>query len=143
MGRSPCTAGVCEDNFDKAPFLSNALDDQEAAASQAALWCNDTPDADYYFLEPIPGEYELINGSYLGDVQDAPRQARVADGQPVPRSGWWYSPARAGSSRYFKEGATFPEFADSDWGSTFWLRADDQSAPRLRWKQRAASGATG
>jgi len=27
-----------KDNFDKAPFLSNALDDQEAAASQAALW---------------------------------------------------------------------------------------------------------
>ena len=86
--------------------------------------------SEWYLVEPIQGEYEEIDGSYAGAFSQATRQGRIAAGQSVPTSGWWYSPA-AGERRYFKRGDVFPAIADSDWGDTFWLWALDQSAPRL------------
>lgn len=59
------------------------------------------------------------------------REARVPGGEPVPRSGWWYTPAKTGSRRYFKQDEMFPVIEDSDYGDTFWLWSPDQSSPSL------------
>jgi hypothetical protein len=40
-------------------------------------------------------------------------------GQPCPREGHWFTPAQAGSRRYFKAGEVMPEVG-GDYGLTIW-----------------------
>lgn len=47
----------------------------------------------------------------------APRRCEA--GEPCPREGWWFTPAKSGSRRHFQAGEVMPE-VKSDWGSTFW-----------------------
>lgn len=61
----------------------------------------------------------------------AVQQPSVAAGKPVPRSGWWFTPARLSSRHHFQQGDTFPEIEGSTYGGTFWQWSPDQSAPKL------------
>jgi len=58
------------------------------------------------------------------------RRPNVPGGQPCPESGWWFTPAQAGSRRYFKQGGIMPSL-DTDYGATFWQWSPDQEAPKL------------
>ncbi|CAJ0686484.1 hypothetical protein R82526_02822 [Ralstonia mannitolilytica] len=49
---------------------------------------------------------------------------------PCPRAGYWMTPAKRGSRRYFKLGEIMPEVA-SDYGATIWQWDSDQSDPKL------------
>ena len=40
-------------------------------------------------------------------------------GQPCPREGWWFTPAKAHSRRHFQAGEPMPDFA-TDWGQVIW-----------------------
>lgn len=55
---------------------------------------------------------------------------RCEAGQPCPKPGYWMTPAKAGSRRYFQHGQTMPE-VQSDYGSTIWQWDSDQSDPKL------------
>jgi len=57
--------------------------------------------------------------------------ARVPGGESCPRAGWWLTPAKAGSRRYFKVGEVMPVIDGSSYGSTFWQWDVDQSSPKL------------
>jgi hypothetical protein len=46
---------------------------------------------------------------------------------PCPREGFWFTPAKAGSRRFFKQGELMPAFK-SDYGMTIWQWDQDQSA---------------
>lgn len=48
-------------------------------------------------------------------------------GQACPESGYWFTPAKAGSRRHFKQGETMPDLGTA-WGSTIW-QWDDQQTP--------------
>ena len=50
---------------------------------------------------------------------------------PCPKPGYWFTPAKQSSRRYFKQGDTFPEIEASAYGATFWQWSPDQSEPRL------------
>lgn len=100
------------------------------AASLLASEAFEKRSCEWYFVEMIEGEFEEIDGTYSGSSNVDLRPERVPAGRAVPVSGWWYTPAQ-GSRRYFKQGEVFPEIAGSDWGSTFWLWASDQAAPRI------------
>lgn len=78
----------------------------------------------WYFVEMINGEYETQEESQGLPATGSPQ--RVPAGQPCPKSGWWSTPAKAHSRRYFAAGDTFPEIDGSDYGATFWLLAGDQ-----------------
>jgi len=65
-----------------------------------------------------------------GDTGGAIRRPNVAAGQPCPEAGWWFTPAKTGSRRYFKQGETMPAVG-GDYGLTFWQWSPDQSAPTL------------
>ncbi|MFT4247071.1 MAG: hypothetical protein QM581_03405 [Pseudomonas sp.] len=54
---------------------------------------------------------------------------RVYYGEHCPLAGWWYTPAKADSRRYFKQGEVFPKIEGSDYGDTFWLWSQDQTSP--------------
>lgn len=70
----------------------------------------------WYFVEQIEGEYDDAV-----EQEDVPaRPPRTPGGQPCPESGWWFTPAKAGSRRYFKKGEVMPSFEGSAYGDTFW-----------------------
>lgn len=64
------------------------------------------------------------------DQSTMPQRPNIPAGQPCPETGWWFSPAKAESRRYFKAGDVMPS-VDSDYGETFWQWAPDQSPPKL------------
>src|SRR5690606_34655312 len=72
---------------------------------------------------------QVTKGEVVASFDDTP--ARVSGGNPVPRSGYWFTPAKQGSRRYFMHGDTFPEIEGSAYGATFWQWATDQSDPKL------------
>ena len=45
---------------------------------------------------------------------------RVAGGQPCPRAGHWFSPAKEDSARHFNEGELMPSFDAAQYGQTIW-----------------------
>jgi hypothetical protein len=49
----------------------------------------------------------------------------ILGGQPCPKAGWWFTPAKANSGRYFKEGELMPDFK-SDYGLTIWQWLESQ-----------------
>lgn len=57
---------------------------------------------------------------------DAAPGLRCEAGQPCPREGWWITPAKADSRRYFKAGEIMPAF-ESDYGTTIWQWDDHQA----------------
>ncbi|WP_460823551.1 hypothetical protein [Lysobacter olei] len=72
----------------------------------------------WILVERAPGE-AVANG--LSDLLDASPTAvsRVAAGTTAPRTGWWFSPVKENSRRYFKRGDTFPEIEGNAYGATF------------------------
>jgi hypothetical protein len=53
-------------------------------------------------------------------LEDGTELLRVAGGQPCPRAGNWFSPAKDGSGRHFNEGEHMPSFDASEYGQTIW-----------------------
>lgn len=58
----------------------------------------------------IPGEHDPIRAGI---------RLRCEAHKPCPREGWWFTPAKAGSRRHFKQGEVMPEFS-TDYGLTIW-----------------------
>lgn len=70
-------------------------------------------------------------GDKTGDSRETEKQrSNVPAGQPCPEAGWWFTPAKQGSRRYFKQGETMPDVG-GDYGTTFWQWSPDQAAPTL------------
>ncbi len=55
-------------------------------------------------------------------------RVRCEAGQPCPRTGFWFTTARAESRQRFVAGQTMPEIADARWGATIWYWHEDQSS---------------
>ena len=51
---------------------------------------------------------------------DGREMLRVVGGQPCPREGIWFTPAKADSSRRFRVGEIMPVFESTDYGMTIW-----------------------
>lgn len=66
-----------------------------------------------------------------GSLGSETRRSNVSAGSPCPEAGWWFTPAQAGSRRYFKAGENMPSVG-GDYGLTFWQWSPDQSAPSLK-----------
>lgn len=54
-----------------------------------------------------------------GQGATAPIRLRAAAGEPCPREGYWFTPAKQNSRRYFKQGEVMPD-TQSRWGATIW-----------------------
>ncbi|RYO77269.1 hypothetical protein DL763_010032 [Monosporascus cannonballus] len=55
---------------------------------------------------------------------------RCEAGHPCTKSGYWITPAKSGSRRFFSQGTLMPEVV-SNYGSTIWQWDSDQSDPKL------------
>jgi hypothetical protein len=54
-----------------------------------------------------------------------PVPSSVPGGQLCSKAGWWFTPAKADSGRYFKEGELMPDFK-TDYGQTIWQWLESQ-----------------
>ncbi|MFZ6648915.1 PoNe immunity protein domain-containing protein [Undibacterium sp. TJN25] len=59
---------------------------------------------------------------------DAPQAGRVQGGQLCPSEGYWETPARANSRRFFQQGEIMPVFDGANYGATIWQRSTDQNS---------------
>ena len=97
-----------------------------------------------YDLDDTPFREHLVYPKDLADfarsmprrtVQSASKEERLnlrgVGGEPCPQAGWWFTPARTGSRRYFKQDEVMPVIEGSDYGSTFWQWDVDQPVPKL------------
>ena len=41
-------------------------------------------------------------------------------GQPCPKSGYWFTLAKADSQAYFKQGDIMPDYPNNHWGEVIW-----------------------
>jgi len=64
------------------------------------------------------------------EPSDVIPHGRCEAGQPCPRSGFWFTPAQAGSRRFFKVGEVMPS-VDGDYGATIWQWDRNQDEPQL------------
>ena len=67
-------------------------------------------------------EFEPQAGS---STQQPSERLRGDAGQPCPREGWWFTPAKAGSRRHFRLGEVMPAFT-TDYGATLWQWDEQQ-----------------
>ena len=104
----------------------------EAAAIAVELDIDDSSfrDKQFYPAELADFGRSFKTGSGVG-AGDADRiSLRCEAGEPCPKAGYWMTPAKAGSRRYFQQGDVMPAVA-SDYGSTIWQWDNDQSDPNL------------
>lgn len=109
------------------------LEHEKLAAAAVSRQGFEARTCEWYFVEMVNDEYEDHDGSYTGTASAATsiRPHRVTGGELVPQSGWWYTPANMGSTRYFKKDDRFPQLEGNEFGTTFWIWSPDQSAPKL------------
>ncbi|RNF81417.1 PoNe immunity protein domain-containing protein [Montanilutibacter psychrotolerans] len=100
----------------------------EAAATTFVLGVDDTSYREMAFYPRDWVDHARLLAAHAAGT--APPE-RVAAGQPAPRNGWWHTPAKTGSRRYFKQGDAFPHIEGSSYGATFWLWSPDQTDPTL------------
>lgn len=102
----------------------------EAAAATVVLGIDDSTYRDMAFYPKDLADFARARAVDATAQADAAPE-RVATDEPVPRSGWWYTPAKIDSRRYFKQGDVFPTIMNSDYGDTFWIWDRDQTPRTL------------
>jgi hypothetical protein len=73
--------------------------------------------SEWYLVEPIDGEFEKL--ADLDIVENVEKGPRIAGGEKCIEPGFYFSPSRPDSRRYFSKGDNTPEF-DTQYGSTIW-----------------------
>ena len=58
--------------------------------------------------------------------QSMAKPLRVAGGEACPKSGQWFSPAKASSQGHFSAGTIMPDFPEAQYGLTIWQWLDGQ-----------------
>jgi hypothetical protein len=92
----------------------------ESAAVTWLLGIDDNSYRDMPFYPRDLADYAKAHaGSPAAPVISPPAPLRCEGGQPCPREGWWFTPAKVGSRRHFEQGETMPVFA-TDYGATIW-----------------------
>ncbi|MFS2026035.1 hypothetical protein [Massilia sp. CT11-137] len=83
--------------------------------------------SNWYFVEIINDEFEDIAVVSEDDSRtiNTQERLRVEGGHAFVRAGYWFTPAKAGSRRYFKDGEIMPAFG-TDYGVTFWQWDENQ-----------------
>lgn len=90
---------------------------------------DDTPQARRLVAESGAESIDSIEWSAVGSIPEA-LPKRLMAGEPCTRNGFWFTPARIGSRRYFKQGDVMPEVG-GDYGVTLWQWDHNQNPPKL------------
>lgn len=75
-------------------------------------------DSDWYFVEPIAGEFDSL--ADLGtETPPFQERVRIVGGEKCIEAGFYFSPSYPNSRRYLSAGETAP-IVDNGYGKTFW-----------------------
>ncbi|MGY0618457.1 hypothetical protein [Lysobacter sp. A378] len=117
---------------DKAPKARHLIRIDESIDENGVVWqkvpISEKRPTSWTLIERVPGE-SIPFEEGLGPIESAP--LRVPANEACPRTGYWFTPAKQGSRRYFKQGDAFPVIDGSSYGATFWQWSPDQSDPTL------------
>ncbi|MDF3833832.1 DUF1911 domain-containing protein [Cupriavidus basilensis] len=91
---------------------------------------DDTSLRSYLYYQKDLAAWAKANANVHADADATATRLRCQSGEPCPKAGYWMTPAKAGSWRYFREGEIMPAVI-SDYGSTIWQWDGDQSDPKL------------
>nr|WP_255674090.1 hypothetical protein [Cupriavidus sp. UGS-1] len=105
-----------------APPALIGFDGQQYVSANLAIWTR---------VRRVEGESVADGLADLSAATEVRQSVRVPGGDVCPRSGWWFTPSRAASRRYFNQGESFPIVEGSEYGVTFWQWDVDQSHPQL------------
>lgn len=105
-----------------APSAAVGFDGQQYVSKSPTLWTR---------VRRVEGESVSDPLADLSAATEVRQSARVPGGDVCPRSGWWFTPSKAASRRYFSQGEAFPIVEGSEYGVTFWQWDVDQSHPQL------------
>lgn len=94
------------------PILAPSAVARQAFTDKPSRW---------YFVELIDGEFEDYDDNTIPGVVDD--RIRVLGGEPCPRDGLYFTPAKFDSRRLFKAGELMPDFANN-WGVVIWQSTD-------------------
>jgi hypothetical protein len=111
-------AGFKELDWFKEPnFLNDPTRPQLYISSEGIF----TRPCKWYFVEMVNGEYEDLAELEAQENTTTTGQERIRAeaGLPCPREGYYFTPARIGSRRFFKQGEIMPEVG-GDYGATIW-----------------------
>lgn len=101
----------------------------EAAAVAYLLGIDDTSfNSIVYPRDLVAYAAEARAKDEMGQFDKTVEAGRVEGGRPCPRTGYWESPARAGSRRMFSLGEIMPVFTEADFGLTIWHWSPDQNS---------------
>jgi len=78
----------------------------------------------WYYVERVEGEFD-DSAAEPSAVEGNAATLRCESGQPCPRAGFWFTPAREGSRRHFEHGEPMPD-TGGDYGTTLWQWDDNQ-----------------
>jgi hypothetical protein len=124
-GRTPQTGIYLPDVDDSFPTLLIKSDDLYAGeANEASIDSGYSP-CTWILIERVADTGGGIPGPM--DPIAAAVRLRCEAGQPCPHEGFWHTPAKNDSRRFFKSGDIMPAF-NSDWGQTIWEWDKDQDA---------------
>jgi len=105
-------------------FAPEMLDDASWAPAFLSSACFTTRPCKWYFVEIVPGEFEEPTDEK--DTEAVAVIQRVPAEQRCPKAGWWSTPSKQSSRRYFNLDEVFPAVEGSSYGATFWLWDTDQ-----------------
>lgn len=89
------------------------------AASAVARKAFTTCDSAWYLVEPIEGEFDQLADLNTLELVRQGQVARIVGGEKCVEPGYYFSPSRSGSRRFFKKNEIAPTF-DTQYGQTFW-----------------------
>jgi hypothetical protein len=98
-------------------FYADSVADPDLAASLVARNAFTSRACEWIFVEQLHGELETWDETI---ARTAPAAGpRLESGDICKQPGYYFTPAKAGSRRYFDAGATMPR-VDGDFGTTIW-----------------------
>jgi hypothetical protein len=106
----------------------------ETSDPYSMIWMNGHGQAQEVRVVPLDlderGIYNLESPVVAEQAgRDATRRLRCAGGEQCVRSGFWFTPAKAGSRQYFSAGDLMPEVT-SDYGATIWQWDQNQESSK-------------
>lgn len=100
----------------------------EAAAVTYVLGIDDASyrDHEFYPKDLIDFARSLPRPAALGGPSETAYRGRCDAGQPCPKEGYWFTPAKAGSRRHFKADEIMPDLGSKTW-ACIWQWDDNQT----------------
>jgi hypothetical protein len=81
----------------------------------------------WLLVEVVPGQFEDLDSLVELEPTMAPFSRRIAGGERCSEAGFYFTPSRANSRRFFAEDEIMPQF-NSSYGTTYWQWDSNQTA---------------